>query len=77
MEKLKTINIRWLYLFIGILAMLFAGVIYAWSILKAPLTEHFGWNASQLSLNFTITMICFCLGGVLGGILAKKIGTVP
>lgn len=77
MEKQKTINVRWLYLFIGILAMLFAGVIYAWSILKAPLTEHFGWNASQLSLNFTITMICFCLGGVLGGILAKKIGTVP
>ena len=56
--------------------MLFAGVIYAWSILKAPLAEQFCWNASQLSLNFTITMICFCLGGVLGGILAKKIGTV-
>ena len=28
---------RWFYLFIGAVGMLFSGVIYAWSILKAPL----------------------------------------
>ena len=49
----SNINIRWFYLGIGVIAMLFAGVLYAWSILKAPLTTEFGWSASQLALNFT------------------------
>ena len=28
---------RWAYLILGVLALLVAGVVYAWSILKAPL----------------------------------------
>lgn len=65
---------RWLYLILGTLALLFAGVIYAWSILKAPLAAEFGWEASALSLNFTLTMCFFCVGGMLGGALTKRIG---
>lgn len=65
---------RWLYLVIGTAALLFAGIIYAWSILKAPLAEEFGWSASALSLNFTLTMCFFCFGGMLGGALMKKLG---
>lgn len=67
-------SIRWMYLVIGALALLFAGIIYAWSILKAPLADEFGWTASALSLNFTITMCCFCVGGIVGGTLMKKLG---
>ena len=65
---------RWLYLVLGTAALLFAGIIYGWSILKAPLAEEFGWTASALSLNFTVTMCFFCLGGMLGGLLMKKLG---
>lgn len=75
--KQQTMRKRWLYLAVGVVAMLFAGVIYAWSILKAPLTETFGWTASQLALNFTLTMCFFCLGGFLGSLTAKKLGTRP
>lgn len=71
--KDTSLKIRWLYLIAGVIAMLFAGVIYAWSILKAPLAESFGWTASQLALNFTLTMCCFCLGGFLGSLAAKKL----
>ncbi len=60
---------------IGILSMLFAGILYSWSILKAPLADAFGWNASQLTMNFTLTMCFFCLGGVGGGLLARRLGT--
>lgn len=70
----KSLAIRWLYLILGVFSMLFAGVIYAWSILKAPLETAFGWTASELSLNFTITMCFFCLGGVAGSILAERAG---
>ena len=65
---------RWFYLAVGVIAMLFAGVLYAWSILKAPLTTEFGWGASELALNFTLAMSFFCIGGLLGAQLSKRIG---
>lgn len=67
-------NIRWLYLVLGTAVLLFAGIIYGWSILKSPLAAEFGWTASALSLNFTLTMCFFCFGGMMGGALIKKIG---
>ena len=54
--------------------MLFSGVLYAWSILKIPFAEEFAWNASTLSLNFTLTMCFFCLGAFFGSLICKKIG---
>ena len=65
---------RWLILCAAVFAMLFAGVIYAWSILKVPFTEDFGWGAETLSLNFTLTMCSFCIGGLAGSFLGRKIG---
>lgn len=67
-------TLRWFYMILGVIALLFAGVIYAWSILKAPLAEEFGWTGSQLALNFTLTMCFFCLGGFAGGLVTKRIG---
>lgn len=72
-NKAKT-SYRWFLLGISVLAMLFAGIIYAWSILKVPFATDFGWTVGQLSLNFTLTMCTFCLGGLLGSFLSKKIG---
>jgi Arabinose efflux permease len=70
---MKTRSLRWVYLAAGVVMMLFAGIIYAWSILKAPLATSFHWDSAALGLNFTITMCCFCLGGILGGILTKRL----
>lgn len=73
--KTKNIaSIRWLYLAVGTLTMLFAGILYAWSILKTPLAAEFGWDTSALALNFTLTMCCFCLGGFFGSQISRKIG---
>ena len=65
---------RWLILSVAVVSMLFAGMIYAWSILKVPFAEEFGWGVSQLSLNFTLTMCFFCLGGLLGSRLTRLMG---
>lgn len=70
----SNISIRWFYLTIGVITMSFAGVLYAWSILKSPLSKEFGWSTSQLALNFTIAMSFFCIGGLLGANLIKRIG---
>ncbi len=70
----KKLGIRWLYLTVGTVAMLFAGILYAWSILKIPFADIYGWTAGNLSLNFTLTMSCFCIGGLVGAKLAGRLG---
>lgn len=53
--------------------LLFLGIIYAWSIFRVEIKALFPeFNAAQLSLNFTITMSGFCLGGFIGGKLSAK-----
>lgn len=71
----SNISIRWVYLTIAVIAMLFAGVLYTWSILKAPLSSEFGWSTSTLALNYTLAMTFFCVGGLLGAQLFKHVGT--
>ena len=70
----QKLSIRWFYMFVGIIAMLFAGVLYAWSILKSPLSSEFGWGTSELALNFTLAMTFFCVGGLLGARLSGRAG---
>ena len=70
----NNLSIRWLYMVTGVVAMLFAGILYAWSILKSPLSSEFGWSASNLALNFTLAMSFFCIGGLLGAKISKKAG---
>ena len=74
LENKKKLSVRWFYLAVGVVAMLFAGVLYAWSILKAPLAVAYGWSASALALNFTLAMSFFCIGGLLGAQISKGAG---
>lgn len=57
----------------GTAIMFFSGFIYMWSILKAPLMAEFGWNSTQLGLNYTLVMSFFCAGNISAGVLLKKI----
>lgn len=74
METNTQIKKRGFYLATGVFAMLFSGVLYAWSILKIPFKDEFGWSDSVLALNFTLTMCFFCLGAFFGSLICKKIG---
>lgn len=68
---------RGLRLVLGTLSLLFAGILYAWSILKSPLAAQFGWSASELALNFTLTMCFFAVGGLVSGLSIRKTGPKP
>ena len=74
MPNQNSLKKRKAYLAAGVFAMLFSGVLYAWSILKVPFKEDFGFAESVLSLNFTLTMCFFCLGAFFGSLICKKIG---
>ncbi len=71
----KKLENRKFFLAVGVFAMLFSGILYAWSILKVPLKEEFNFSDSSLAFNFTLTMCFFCLGAFFGSQLFKRIGT--
>ena len=57
----------------GCIMFLFTGTIYAWSILSSPFPVEFGWISAQLGLNFTIVMSCFCIGGLAGSFVTRRL----
>jgi len=74
----QTIRKRRIKLIIAVVVMLFAGIIYAWSITKTPFMQISGdtvVNATQLGLNYTITIIFFCIGGFIAGLISKQSST--
>ena len=64
---------RWLRVAVGTVMMLCLGTLYAWSIFRAPFGALYpSWTTADLSMNFTISMVCYSAGGFLGGKLSKK-----
>lgn len=68
-------NTRLVRLILAVVTLLLAGIIYAWSFLKPPLAEVYGWDVRgpQMQFNYTLTLCFFCIAGVLSGLLSKKI----
>ena len=70
---MKHLN-RWVYAIVGVIVLLFAGLVYAWSVLSTPIAVEFAdWSKAQLSMTFTIVMIMFCIGSLLCGLLTGKL----
>ena len=65
---------RWGYVILGVVLLLFLGLIYAWSVFRVPLEKEFGWTKAQSSTTFSISMMMFCLGGLVSGIITRKRG---
>ena len=56
------------------IVLLFAGLVYAWSVLSTPIAAEFtAWTKAQLSLTFTLVMIFFCIGSLLCGLLSGRL----
>ncbi len=65
---------RWVYAITGVLILVFAGLIYAWSVLSSPIASEFSqWSKGSMSLAFTMAMSFFCLGGLAAGLVAGRI----
>ena len=79
---MKSVN-RWFYAVLGVAILFFAGVVYAWSVMSGPIALEFSeaagktgagiWSTADISLAFTIVMIFFCIGCLVGGFLAAKV----
>lgn len=64
---------RWNQAIVGVVLLLLAGMVYAWSVLSIPIAQEFAsWTKAQLSMTFTLTMILFCVGCLIGGLLSRR-----
>lgn len=66
---------RMILLPVGFVIMLLAGTVYTWTIISKSISATFPtWSAQTLSMTFTITMMFYALGGLVSGIVLKRIG---
>jgi len=57
------------------LICLCGGIGYAWSVFQNPIAAKFGWNASDVSLTFTLSIITSTLTPMLTGKFTRKLKT--
>jgi len=74
MEEIIRPANRTVVLICGMLAMLSLGTTYFWSIFQYYLVETMGWSSQAASAPFSIIMILYPVGTVIGGRLSEKIG---
>ena len=68
-----------LVLLAGVLFNLSIGVLYAWSVLKTKLTASideggWGWSSTEAGLPYTVAIVFFAIGLLIGGRIQDKIG---
>ena len=57
----------------AIVALTFIGIMHSWSMFRVEFSKFFpDWSASQLSMNFSIIITGFCVGGLLGGKVSAR-----
>ena len=60
---------------VGCLAVqLCAGILYVWSIFRQSAIDYYGWSTAAVDLVSGLMLFCFCLGGMIGGAWADRIG---
>lgn len=71
----KAINRRrYVYLFASAFSFLVLGLVYAWSLFATPMATIYGWELSAVKVTFTICMMSFCVGGLIGAQVLKRLG---
>jgi MFS transporter, OFA family, oxalate/formate antiporter len=65
---------RWAIAWAGVIVMILAGTVYAWSNFTQPLIASFGWSSTQASLVFGIAIFALGIGAVIGGRWQDQVG---
>ena len=58
----------------GSVLQFFLGIIYVWSVFKAPVSVYYGWAPADVGLTGSFMLCFFCLGIMMGGRAQMKIG---
>ena len=66
---------RWLCMAASLLICICAGVGYAWSVLQTPIIATHHWPDTQVSLTYTITVLCSTMAPLLFGSVIGRMKT--
>ena len=58
----------------GTVLQFFLGIIYVWSVFKAPVSVYYGWESSDVGLTASFMLCFFVMGIIAGGKAQMKIG---
>jgi len=65
---------RWGIAVAAVIMQLCLGAVYGWSVFVKPLIAAQHWTLTQVSLNFTLTLVCLGAGTVIGGLWQDRVG---
>jgi OFA family oxalate/formate antiporter-like MFS transporter len=65
---------RWGIAVAAVLMQLCLGAVYGWSVFVKPLISAQHWTLTQVSLNFTLALVCLGAGTVIGGLWQDQVG---
>jgi len=65
---------RFMIAIAGVLLQVALGAVYAWSVFRIPLMKRCGWNISQVTLTFTISIFVLGIAAFFGGLWLNRRG---
>jgi OFA family oxalate/formate antiporter-like MFS transporter len=65
---------RWGIAVAAVIMQLCLGAVYGWSVFVKPLINAAHWTLTQVSLNFTLTLVFLGVGTVVGGLWLDRVG---
>lgn len=65
---------RWGIAVAGFCLQIALGAVYAWSVFRVPLSKQFGWNISEVTLTFTISIFVLGIAAFFGGLWLNRSG---
>ena len=65
---------RWGIAVAAVIMQLCLGAVYGWSVFVKPLTSTEHWTLTQVSLTFTLSVVCLGAGTVIGGLWQDRVG---
>ena len=71
---MKTTKNRWLIALSGVGIHVSIGSVYAYSVMTLPLKEALGWEKSQITMAFSIAIVCLGLAAAFLGQFVEKYG---
>lgn len=73
MAEEKVTN-RWIMVFAALVMQLCLGVLYAWSVFRAPLMKQFGFTVKQAGYPYMASLFFFAVGMIFAGRWQDKAG---
>ncbi len=65
---------RWGIAVAAVIMQLCLGAVYGWSVFVKPLISSEHWTLTQVSLNFTLSIVFLGVGTVIGGLWQDRVG---